>query len=51
MQVTAVRHSLAVLIDSRQDVAFNQRDPLKVVGEHARREQPGHAPTNDDGVI
>lgn len=51
MQVPAVRHSLAVLTDSRQDVAFNQRDPLKVVGEHARREQPGHAPPEDNGMM
>lgn len=49
--MAAVRHSLPVLSYRGEDVAFDQGDPLIVIGEDARREQPGYAPANNNGML
>lgn len=44
--VTAVRHPLPHALPGRgadQGVAFDDGDPVVELGQHARRQQPGHA--------
>ena len=50
VRVLALRHALAVLGAVADLVALDQRDALEMVGERARRAEPGHAAAQNNRV-
>jgi hypothetical protein len=51
VDVPALRHAAARGDARRERVAVQHCDLRVDLGEHAGSQQPGHAPTEDDGVI
>ena len=50
MRVPSVRHALAMGRHGGQAIALDDGHMLDVIGQHACRDQAGHASTDDDGM-
>jgi hypothetical protein len=51
VEVAGLGHPLSKLWILGEAVAIHDRHAVEVVGEHAGRQQPGHAPADDNGLI
>gem|GEM_PF-6580257 len=50
MQVARLRHPVPKLRLDRQAVPVHDGDAIEMVGQDPRRQEPGHAATDHDGV-